>query len=103
MKNVAIRVFVATSLLVTGGVGSVLAQHNPTVHDKDVRVVDFSDLSYPSIAATARAQGVVVVQAKLDDQGRVADAEVLSGSEPLIPAWRTSKSGVLNRIPRESQ
>jgi len=44
------------------------------------------ELSYPALARSARIQGVVVVRAKLDSQGKVVDAVGVSGSELLLPS-----------------
>jgi TonB family protein len=84
MKTTAKEVLSATCLLVLSSLISVGAQQNQTVLDKDVRVVDFDELKYPSVALQARTQGVVVVQVKLDDHGKVTDAMPISGTEVLI-------------------
>jgi TonB family protein len=61
------------------------AQGKAPIENKDMRVVEFAELQYPAIGRTAEIQGIVVVQAKLDEQGRVADATALSGPRELIP------------------
>jgi outer membrane biosynthesis protein TonB len=57
-----------------------------TIRDKDLKLVDFEDLTYPALGRTAHIQGVVVIRAKLNDQGKVVDATAISGSDVLIPA-----------------
>jgi len=58
-------------------------QHVTVVYNKDMKPTHIEDLSYPSIAYMAGIQGVVVVRATLDADGKVAEAEVLSGPEAL--------------------
>ncbi len=81
-------------------------QEGTTVRDKDIKIVDFDDLTYPAPARTAHVQGVVVVRANLSDRGEVTEATAISGDEVLIPAclvnikkWRfqpnTSKTVVI--------
>lgn len=60
-----------------------LAQ-NASSEDKEVVVTEFHDLAYPALARQMRAQGAVVVQVKLDDQGGVTDVTALSGSLFLV-------------------
>ena len=43
--------------------------------------MDFKELRYPSLGT---AQGVVVVRVKLDNQGKVVNAEALSGAPLLV-------------------
>jgi TonB family protein len=62
------------------------AQQSGTVDDKSIRVLSFEELKYPALGLTARIQGIVVVQAKLDDEGRVTDVVALSGNEILVPS-----------------
>jgi TonB family protein len=50
------------------------------------RPMVFVDLAYPPEALDARTAGVVVVRVTTDADGRVIDAERLSGSERLVPA-----------------
>jgi TonB family protein len=60
---------------------STWAQHEEAVGDSDVKVIDYTELTYSSIARYARIQGAVVLRAKLDNEGRVVDASVISGPE----------------------
>jgi len=68
--------------------------------DKNPSVVSFEKLQYPALALTAKIQGLVVVQTKLDDSGQVIDATALSGHKMLVSAavdnpkkWRFSQNG----------
>lgn len=56
---------------------------NAMVSDADVEVSKFEEMEYPRLAALARIQGVVVVQAKLNGQGEVEDASTVSGN-PIL-------------------
>ena len=47
--------------------------------------MSFADLAYPPSIVNARAQGVVVVKATLDSDGRVTAASAISGPKGLIP------------------
>lgn len=84
MRTVRIVILAVATLLVVPG--SVPAEHDTTIHDKDIKVIDVADLSYPALAHAAHIQGVVVVRVKLDERGRVAEAEAISGDELLIHA-----------------
>ena len=71
MKMVVTTVAFAVGLL---AMSPLRAQQDTTINDKDMSVIDFDDLKYPSFARQAMIQGVVVVRAKLDNDGRVVDA-----------------------------
>ena len=60
-------------------------QQDRVINDRDIKLVNFEDLAYPTLGRTAHVQGVVVLRVKLDDQGKVADAIAISGAEALIP------------------
>ena len=62
---------------------STTAKQEITLHDKDMTIASAEDLSYPLNAYNI--QGVVVVQAKLDNNGKVVMATAVSGDERLIP------------------
>lgn len=55
------------------------------VGDRDMKVASFEELKYPVLGVTARVEGLVVVQVKLDDDGKVVDAVTLSGNDVLAP------------------
>jgi TonB family protein len=57
-----------------------------TVLDQDIGVIDFEELQYPHFDQYA-AEGfedIVVVRVKLDDKGRVSEAEPIAGKQNLI-------------------
>lgn len=85
MKVVIMKIVLGTFLLAMAPARCVQAEQGATVKDKDMRIVASEDLKYPPFARSARIQGVVVVRAKLDNDGRVVDAEAISGHELLIP------------------
>ncbi|HWF39161.1 MAG TPA: energy transducer TonB [Candidatus Acidoferrales bacterium] len=66
------------------------AQNNTTVLDRDMKVEDFEDLTYPNVGRSAHVEGVVVVRVELDDQGKVAYATGISGPAALIPDCLTN-------------
>jgi hypothetical protein len=56
-----------------------------TVFDEDVEVLRFVDVDHPRSPIVAVGTGVVVVQALLDDEGRVISASALAGDPVLTP------------------
>lgn len=81
---------------------------NPALSDQEVKVTHFEGLTYPSLGqhTPSKPEGVVVVRAKLDKEGKVIEASALSGNESLTPdslanvrKWRfqanTSQSAVV--------
>jgi hypothetical protein len=54
--------------------------------DRDTTVVTFEDAQYPPIGFPSSAQGIVGVELKLDDAGRVSGATALSGNFILVQA-----------------
>ncbi len=73
-------------LLMAAHSGSVRGQHGDPIDDKDIRVVSYEDLIYPTIAVMGNVEGVVIIRVTLDDQGRVLDATALSGTPLLVRA-----------------
>ncbi len=61
----------------------IVAAQTGTIYNKDIHVVDYKDMQFPAMALTVRDEGIVVVQVKLDNQGKVTDAEALSGPSLL--------------------
>ena len=63
------------------------AQSNATVAeipDQDIKVLSFENMQYPQIARAANMQGVVVVRVLLDPEGKVTNAQALSGALYLV-------------------
>src|SRR5260370_162857 len=83
MKSITITTVLSVGLLVI--CPSVSAQPNETVKDKDIHVTHYEEMNYPALGRTARVDGVVVVQVKLDSEGRVEDADAISGNDVLVP------------------
>jgi hypothetical protein len=83
------RALLVISLLVSGLASCyLLAQQNrqeEAVNDEDISVSSFEEMHYPALARVAHRESVVVVQARLDDAGKVASARAISGSRMLIP------------------
>ena len=90
MKETPRIVMFIVVLLAISSFGYVRAQQDATINDRDIKLVDFDGLTYPTIARTAHIQGVVVVRVKLDDKGRVRAATAISGAEILIPECLTN-------------
>src|SRR5271156_1216915 len=84
MKINTSGIFLLVSLLVISSWSSVSAQEEPTVSDKDIKILHFEELNYPTFARAAHIEGVVVVRVPLDDRGDVVKALAISGKEPLI-------------------
>jgi TonB family protein len=66
---------------------SEVRAENATINYKDVEAVDFEEMKYPLLAqyAPSHSEGIVVVQVRVNDEGKVADATVLSGNFLLVP------------------
>ena len=60
------------------------AAQNDEVSDVDIKVVHFEELNYPHFAWQTEIQGLVVIRAKLDKEGKVAGAEAISGHPALV-------------------
>jgi hypothetical protein len=85
MKMLRYRsIFLLGSLMLLLLPSSAGAQSEP-VPDADITVIHFEALKYPRIAWQTRVHGLVVIRAKLDKEGKVVDAEAISGSQILIP------------------
>ena len=61
------------------------AQQDQPVNDEGISVSSFEEMHYPVLARAARRESMVVVQVKLDDDGKVVTARAISGSKMLIP------------------
>src|SRR5438270_7493713 len=55
-----------------------------TILDQDTRVIDFEELEYPLLDQYPAAEDIVVVRVKLDDKGRVSEAEPIAGRKNLV-------------------
>ena len=82
MRSFAIHLLVVVA---AGCFGVASAQRDRTVLNSDMNLVDFSDMAYPKVALAAHIEGVVVVWATLDDEGKVAEAKAISGDNTLLP------------------
>ena len=78
----SMRLFV--TLLVISSTSYINAQEDTTVNDKDIKIIHFEELNYPTLARVAHIEGVVVIRVILDEQGNVAKAVAISGNELLI-------------------
>jgi TonB family protein len=81
-----IKPIIAIALLVICEFSFAGQSQNPIVNDRDINVRIFEDVQYPPLAYMARIQGVVTVQVKLGEQGRVVEAVANSGPELLAAA-----------------
>jgi TonB family protein len=71
-----------------------------TVEDKELEVLNFEEMKYPEIARRANIHGLVLVQAKLDENGHVVETVPVFGHSLLIrdclanlKKWRFRSSG----------
>jgi TonB family protein len=78
------RTLIAIGLLVLT-VSCSSAQQEQPVNDAGISVSSFEEMHYPALARAARRESMVVVQVKLDDDGKVVTARAISGSKMLIP------------------
>ena len=83
-KVIATKALFLAIMLIVAPRTFVQAQQDDFVKDDDINVADFEDLRYYPLAQKAGIQGVVVVRARLDDQGHVLDAVAISGHELLV-------------------
>jgi hypothetical protein len=79
------HILVAAGLFLIVISGSLNSQQEHPEHGDDAQLVSFEDLAYPGLARVARIQGIVVVEARLDDKGNVVAASAISGAKLLIP------------------
>jgi outer membrane biosynthesis protein TonB len=78
------KTLIAIGLLVLA-VSCSSAQQEQSVNDEDISVSSFEEMHYPALARAARRESIVVVQAKMNDDGKVLSARAISGSKMLIP------------------
>lgn len=55
-------------------------------HDEGMTVTSYEEMGYPLAALWGREEGVVVIQLKLDDNGKVISAIPISGYDLLVPS-----------------
>jgi TonB family protein len=60
------------------------AQQEQAANDECISVSSFEEMHYPALARAAHRESMVVVQVKLDDDGKVVSARAISGSKMLI-------------------
>jgi TonB family protein len=84
MKRAITSILAISGLMTLGSFGYCFSTPDTAIYDKDMRVIDFEDLKYPAIAHSAHIEGVVVIRVELDDEGKVAEALPISGTESLI-------------------
>jgi hypothetical protein len=85
MRLRLLRLAVIAGLIASASLLPTSAQRDAFVSNNSMKLVNFEDLEYPTIGRTAHVQGVVVLKANLDDEGKVVGATAISGPEPLIP------------------
>lgn len=78
------RTLIAIGLLVLT-VSRSSGQQEQAANDEGISVSSFEEMHYPALARTAHRESMVVVQVKLDDNGKVVSASAISGSKMLIP------------------
>jgi TonB family protein len=86
MKRAMTSILAVSGFMTLGSFGYSFSTPDTAIYDKDVRVINFEDLKYPAVAHSAHIEGVVVIRVELDDQGKVAEALPVSGTESLIPS-----------------
>jgi TonB family protein len=84
MRTAIASVLLAICLISFAHSNNTGAQQSTTLNDKDMRVLEFEDIKYPPLARRTRVQGVVVVQVKLDGDGKVLEAIAISGHDLLL-------------------
>jgi TonB family protein len=106
MRMTARRIVLVIFLLALGPLLPLRAQQVESINDNEIKVVDFTEIVYSPLARHAQIQGVVVVRARINDQGKVVDATAVSGPDIFrldcltnIRKWRfkpnTSKTVVI--------
>lgn len=86
MKATLVKVVLAAGLAATVALTCSPSEEEASINDKDVQYTRYTEMSYPLLAHQTRTTGVVVIRAKLDDQGKVVGASAISGHDLLIPS-----------------
>lgn len=84
-KEALVKVMLAVGLATTVALTCNPSEEELPISDKDVQCAHYTQMYYPLLAKQTRTEGVVVIQAKLDDHGKVAEASAISGHDLLIP------------------
>ncbi|HTV60669.1 MAG TPA: energy transducer TonB [Verrucomicrobiae bacterium] len=84
MKTKVGKLLLLIAILVAGYLHGLNAQDVGTVNDKDIKIVHFEELKYPTFARAAHIEGAVVVRVFLDGQGNAVKAIAISGKDALI-------------------
>ena len=85
MTAIRRRDLLAAGLFAATPLAGLIAQQESGERDDRVTIADWEELKYPPLAVQARVQGVVVIQVKLDNDGRVQESNAIWGSRLLIP------------------
>jgi TonB family protein len=85
MSTIRRRDLLVAGLFAATPLAGLIAQQESGERDDRVAVTHWEELKYPPLAVQARVQGVVVVQVKLDNDGRVLESSAIWGSRLLIP------------------
>jgi hypothetical protein len=85
MTTIRRRDLLAAGLFAASPLAGLIAQQQNGERDDRVAIAHWEELKYPAFAVKARVQGVVVIQVKLDDDGRVVESTAIWGSRLLIP------------------
>ena len=86
MTEITLQALLATILTVISPLCCLQAGQDSTIRGgEQVRLVDWEELKYPPLARQARITGVVVLQVKLDGEGKVVESTAISGNKALIP------------------
>lgn len=83
MRKTFLRNTLLLTVLTAIPLNAARAQRDQPVEDKDIKVVEFENLSYPQIARATHITGVVVLRLNLDADGKVLEGQVVSGN-PLL-------------------
>ena len=84
MRDALMKIMVVLVGFTTGSATCLAAQDTGAINDEDTKAVYFETLRYPLGGRLSHVQGVVVIRAKLDNAGNVADVEAISGPKSLI-------------------
>lgn len=75
-----------TAVVISALVAALLPGAEDTVSTEEPRTVRFEEMEYPLAARLTGVEGVVVIEATLDEAGHVADVRGIAGHKELIKA-----------------